>query len=134
MQFVFEPLGPEHNASDYRAWSSSLVHIRATPGYAGRRWPHEMTPEENRRDLELHARHFAERVGFTYTVLDPADGDVIGCVYVYPAEEGDAEHDASVRSWVRADRAGLDVALWRAVCDWLEREWPFQRVAYAERG
>jgi hypothetical protein len=59
---------------------------------------------------------------------------VIGCVYLYPADEGDAEHDASARSWVRADRAELDEPLWRVVCDWLEREWPFERVAYAERG
>jgi hypothetical protein len=25
------------------------------------------------------------RVGFTYTVLDPVDRDVIGCVYLYPS-------------------------------------------------
>jgi hypothetical protein len=34
---------------------------------------------------------------------------------------------------VRASRAELDVKLWRAVTDWLEGEWPFERVAYAER-
>lgn len=43
-------------------------------------------------------------------------------------------HLASVRSRVRADRTDLDEPLWRAVCDWLDREWPFQRVAYAARG
>ncbi len=132
-QFVLEPLGPQHNAADHHAWSSSLEHIRATPGFIGRSWPHEMTLAENLRDLEMHARHFEGRAGFTYTVLDPASRDVIGCVYLYPADEGDDEHDASARSWVRADRAELDEPLWRAVCDWLERDWPFERVAYAER-
>jgi hypothetical protein len=39
---------------------------------------------------------FAERTGFTYAVLDAAD-DVVGCVYLYPAEDG--EHDVHVRSW-----------------------------------
>jgi hypothetical protein len=124
--FALVPLGPEHNERDYAAWTSSVEHIRASPGWAGSSWPHEMTPDENRRDLERHARDFAERTGFTYTVLDLVDGDVIGCVYIYPGDEG-----ASVHSWVRADRAALDLPLRRAVRDWLDAEWPFERVDYA---
>ena len=56
---------------------------------------------------------------------------MIGCVYIYPDKS--ELHDANVRSWVRASRAELDAPLWRAVTDWLEAEWPFRRVAYAER-
>jgi hypothetical protein len=81
-RFVLEPFGPEHNERDHDAWSSSIEHIRATPGFQDRDWPREMTLEENRRDLERHARDFADRVGFTYTVLDPASRAVIGCVYI----------------------------------------------------
>jgi len=126
-----EPLGAEHNASDYAAWTSSMEHIRATPGFVGGKWPHEMTVEENRADLERHARDFAERRGFTYTVRDPGDGDVIGCLYIYPLK---GEPDvAAVSSWVRADRAELDVPLYRAVTEWLERDWPFPRFEYAAR-
>ncbi|HEX6680554.1 MAG TPA: hypothetical protein VF063_07910 [Gaiellaceae bacterium] len=33
-QFVLEPLGPEHNEQDYDAWTSSMDHIAATPGWA----------------------------------------------------------------------------------------------------
>lgn len=133
-EFVLEPLGPQHNDADYAAWSTSMEHIRATPGFSGRTWPHELSLADNLGDLQLHARHFEERSGFTYTVRAPGHGGVVGCVYIYPADEGDDEHDASVRSWVCADRADLDEPLWRAVCDWLDREWPFQRVAYAARG
>ena len=64
-------------------------------------------------------------------MLDPATGDVIGCVYIYP--DNSEEHDAKVLSWVRASRAELDAPLWRAVSDWLEAEWPFEHVSYAER-
>jgi hypothetical protein len=32
-EFVLEPLGPEHNELDYDAWTSSMEHIAATPGY-----------------------------------------------------------------------------------------------------
>jgi len=130
-QFRLEPLGPQHNDSDYEAWSSSLEHIRMTPGWETSSWPDDRTTVDNVRDLRAHADDFENRAGFTYTVLDAATAEVIGCVYMYP---GDGEqHDARVRSWVRASRPELDVQLWRAVTDWLAAEWPFQRVAYAER-
>ena len=77
--FLLEPLGPQHNESDYDAWTSSMEHIRATPGYPDGNWPHSMTLEQNRGDLERHQRDFQTRKGFTYTVLDPESRSVIGC-------------------------------------------------------
>lgn len=130
--FVLEPLGPQHNELDYDAWTSSLEHIRATPGFPWGTWPREMTPERNREDLERHADDFRLRKGFTYTVLDPGDRDVIGCLYVYPLRDHDGTAD--VRSWVRQSHAHLDVPLWRAVTDWLAADWPFAAVRYAPRG
>jgi hypothetical protein len=129
--FVLAPLGPEHNREDYDAWTSSMEHIRATPGYADRTWPRELTLDENLADLQRHADDFRNRVGFTYTVLDPTSRDVIGCVYIYPSSGPEA--DASVRSWVRWTHAHLDANLWRTVSDWLESDWPFRRVEYASR-
>ena len=130
-RFVLEPLGPEHNDRDYDAWTSSFEHIRATPGWEDSSWPREMTPDENRADLQRHADDFRNRMGFTYTVLDPASGDVIGCVYIYPRRDSDV--DARTRSWVRASHAELDTALWRAVSEWLASDWPFGSVEYAPR-
>jgi hypothetical protein len=130
-EFVLEPLGPEHNDLDYAAWTSSMEHIRSTPGYPDGSWPREMTPDQNRADLQRHADDFRARRGFTYTVLDPASRDVIGCVYIYPFPDGDA--DAVVLSWVRQTHAHLDTQLWRTVSEWLESDWPFASVAYAPR-
>ncbi len=58
---VLEPLGPEHNERDYAAWTSSMEHIHATPGFRdedhdtpapeGGRWPCPMTLEQNLGDL-----------------------------------------------------------------------------------
>jgi hypothetical protein len=130
-QFVLAPLGPQHNERDYDAWTSSLEHIRTTPGWEGSKWPREMTLDENRADLERHADDFRKRTGFTYTVLDPASRDVIGCVYIYPSPEGG--DDARVLSWVRASHAQLDAPLWRVVSEWLATDWPFGSVEYTPR-
>jgi hypothetical protein len=130
--FVLEPLGPEHNASDLAAWTSSIDHIRATPGFAGRSWPERvLSLEENETDLVGHAEEFRQRTAFTYTVLDPASGDVTGCVYLYPSRR--AGYDVAVMSWVTADRADLDKPLYEFVREWLAGAWPFSQPDYAER-
>ena len=138
-QFRLEPLGPQHNAADYAAWTASIQHIQATPGFSGTGWPRQMSLADNLRDLERHAQDFAERRGFTYTVLSIATGDVIGCVYIYPLRGESAgggsrgERPARAKSWVRAACAGLDPVLYRTVLVWLERDWPFDAVEYAPR-
>jgi len=137
-EFRLTPLGPQHNEADYAAWTPSIDHIRATPGFIAGSWPHEMSLADNLRDLERHAHDFAERRGFTYTVLSTRTGDVIGCVYIYPArgrEPGSAagRRRASIQSWVRADCAALDPVLHDAVRAWAERDWPFESIDYAPR-
>jgi hypothetical protein len=130
--FLLTPLGPEHNESDLDAWSSSVDHIHATPGFAGRPWPDEpMTLARNMADLRTHVEDFARRLGFTYSVLTDPGGEVIGCVYIYPS--GWEGADADVRSWVRASRAELDGPLWRTVSRWVASEWPFASFDYAAR-
>jgi hypothetical protein len=137
--FRLAPLGPQHNEADYAAWTGSMDHIHATPGFIGRSWPHPMALEDNLRDLEQHAQDFAERRGFTYTVLDADSDAVIGCVYIYPPKgqvpDGGTEGvpGATVRSWVRADHAQLDSVVYDAVLAWLERDWPFHSIEYAPR-
>ena len=128
--FWLEPLGPEHNEGDYRAWTSSIEHIRATPGFDGQRWPTPMSLAENLGDLERHASDFTARSGFTYTVRASGRDEIIGCVYIYPLRDGPG---AEVRSWVSADHAPLDVTLYEAVSEWLRSAWPFTSVTYAPR-
>ena len=123
-RFRLEPLGPQHNTADLAAWTSSVDHIRATPGYPDGSWPppEGMSPERNLQDLERHAADFAARKGFTFTVLEPSGGDVIGCVYIYPAQ--DPGFEAEIQSWVRASRAELDGPLADALAEWLAEDWP----------
>ena len=138
-EFRLEPLGPQHNTADYAAWTASIGHINATPGFPWGNWPHPMSLADNLRDLERHAQDFIARRGFTYTVLSTATGEVIGCVYIYPPRSQGQDHrqaggpHAAVRSWVRADHAALDPVLYHAVRAWLDRDWPFRSIEYAPR-
>jgi hypothetical protein len=125
--FRLRPLGPEHNERDHAAWTGSIDHILATPGFPDRDWPQPMSLEDNLADLQRHRDDFRDRVGFTYTVLDP-DGpvelaEVIGCVYIYPDRHPGT--DVLVQSWVRADRSHLDAVLAATVRTWLETAWPW---------
>src|SRR3954468_13398061 len=90
--FRLELLGPRHNEADHAAWTSSIEHIRSTPGFE-RGWPPAagMTLAENLADLESHAERSARRVDFAYSVIEVATGDVVGCVYFRPAARGPAE-------------------------------------------
>ncbi|MEU1075472.1 MULTISPECIES: N-acetyltransferase [unclassified Streptomyces] len=130
--FRLEPLNGRHNEADHAAWTTSIEHIRATPGFQDRDWPPPagMSLRENLRDLDQHAEDFARRTGFTYSVLDDG-GEVIGCVYIYPSRTDSGV--AQVRSWVRADRAELDRPVHDAVAAWLSSAWPFEQFDYAPR-
>ncbi|MFE2289111.1 N-acetyltransferase [Streptomyces sp. NPDC059443] len=134
--FRLEPLGPEHNERDLAAWSGSIAHVRATPGFLGN-WPplEGMSAEQNLADLVRHAGDFAGRRGFTYSVLEGEGeaAEVVGCLYIYPSK-ADPER-VQVSSWVRADRVALDKAVYDAVTDWLAEFWPFaaERIDYAAR-
>ena len=97
-------------------------------------WPRVgFTIEENLADLEQHQQEFLSREAFAYTVVSPDESRVVGCVYINPAKEEGI--DARIRMWVRESeyKKGLDPLLFRAVKEWIEKEWPFEKVSYPER-
>ena len=128
--FRLTPLGPEHNDADYAAWTSSIDHIRATPGFEEASWPRPRSIADNLGDLKRHRGDYDNRRGFTYTVLEPG-GEIIGCVYIYPSHKPDV--DARVRSWVSAAYERMDQPLWKAISEWLGSSWPFADFDYAPR-
>jgi len=91
-----------------------------------------LTLEQNLIDLGWHQKEFQRRTSFAYTVVAPGDdGHVLGCAYIYPSDE--AGFDARAHCWVRREAAALDRELHDALRAWIEREWPFERVAYPGR-
>ncbi|HEV8064495.1 MAG TPA: hypothetical protein VGP46_06670 [Acidimicrobiales bacterium] len=125
-RFRFAVLGPEHNAADLEAWSSSIEHIHSSPGFRSGGWPlRPYSLDENLADLEQHRHHHRRRLDFAWTVLDPnRPSKVIGCVYLKPDPTGVAEAEA--RSWVRADCAHLDSDLRAHLRPWFASAWPVQ--------
>lgn len=103
-------------------------------------WPaDDFTVDGNRADLEgLEQRH-QDRKAFTYTVMNPAGTECLGCVYLMPTDTrtfaqahitpvGDQRWDdyaAAVYFWVRKSRLalGTDRVLLDALRSWLTRDW-----------
>lgn len=125
-------LAPEHNESDYRAWTESMDFIRGLPGWASSSWPEPMTLQENLADCVSHIERSSSGVDFAYTVLLPDRDEVIGCVYFKPTKPPRADA-VRVLSWVTAEHADLDEPLYEAVTAWLAEAWPWFVVEYAPR-
>jgi hypothetical protein len=93
--------------------------------------PFVETVAENLVDLGWHQKEFELRRSFAYTIVAPDESRVLGCAYIDPSDT----HEARVWMWVRRDayEDGLDPVVEAALREWLERDWPFQRVDWGKR-
>ncbi|WP_084073018.1 GNAT family N-acetyltransferase [Demequina sp. NBRC 110052] len=91
--------------------------------------PASMTAEQDREDLERHAREIEAHESFNYAVLTRDEDRLLGCIYLDPLPPDAAGPVAEVSWWLVADAdAGLREALDAVVPAWLARDWPFVRV------
>jgi hypothetical protein len=106
------------------------MHDRVAPDGTHRGAP-GLTLEQNLVDLGWHEKEFQLRRSFAYTVVVPDESRVLGCVYLYPADDADVD----VHLWVRRDawEAGLDPELEQAVRSWVDERWPFSTAVYPGR-
>ena len=106
---------------------SSIEHLRSTTGFSGGSWPPPggMTLEENLADLRRHADDFT-RAAVTHSPSSTQATTTSSAASTCIPRPGD--WDVTVRSWVRADRSGLDAPLADAVARWLVTDWPWGRV------
>jgi hypothetical protein len=127
-QFRLRMLARTDAEADYEAVMASQARLRAGSPHG---WPRDgFTLAENLADLERHEQEFHDRIAFAYTVVNPEDTRVLGCVYINPpADAGD--HDAEVYMWVRDEHHPMLTAkLYAAVDTWLMDAWPFESVRY----
>ncbi|MFT4025199.1 MAG: twin-arginine translocation pathway signal protein [Novosphingobium sp.] len=132
--FKLVPLGPALVKVDFDAYMSSIEHLQQTFSRSTA-WPREgITDADAMKDMEGEQARFQARKSFAYGVLTPDGRRERGSVYVRPSPSKD--YDAVVSLWVtKADYdAGFDAELYRWVTGWVQKEWPFKRVAYPGRG
>jgi hypothetical protein len=115
---------------DYPAVMGSRERLWSIYGPAWGWPPASMTVEEDRADLERHAREIEAHESFNYALLDAAEERLFGCVYIDPPADADvaAGHDAVVSWWVVDDAVGteLERGLDEFVPRWLATNWPFR--------
>jgi hypothetical protein len=131
--FKLVPLGPEVVQADFDAYMSSIEHLQ-TSFSRSTRWPRsDITAADAMKDMEGEQARFKSRKSFAFAVLTPDGSRERGSVYVSPSPVGG--YDAVVRMWVtKADYdAGFDARLYKWVTDWIQKDWPFQKVAYPGR-
>jgi hypothetical protein len=116
---------------DYDAVMTSVEHLKTI--WPGGGWPEGLTLEQDLIDLGWHQKEFQRRRSFAYTVVNPSESMVTGCVYINPTSK--RGYDAVVYLWARQSElsSGLETRLYAAVKEWVAKEWPFERVAYPGR-
>jgi len=127
-RYTLRPLTREHTAPDYEAVMETQERLRAS---APNGWPRPgFTLEENRSDLIQHEDEFARRISYAYTMLDPDETVVLGCVYLNPPDN--QAYEVDVHMWVREQRwaEGLAQQLHRDVDAWLRNVWHFSAIGY----
>jgi hypothetical protein len=131
--FVLRPIHVNDAVIDYDAVMTSVDHLRdcywRAPG-----WPtDDLTLMQDLIDLAWHTKERQFRTSFVYIPVS-LDGKVqLGAVYIDPSvKEG---YDVNVQTWVRASEVanGFDDRFFQLVREWIERDWPFERVAYPGR-
>jgi len=118
---------------DYPAVMGSRERLWAKYGEAWGWPPATMSFEADRDDLAHHEAEIAAHETFNYAVLDSAESELLGCIYIDPPDERSPEGTDAVVSWWVVD-AAVGTELERALDDfvprWLADTWQFEHVHY----
>ncbi|NED94017.1 N-acetyltransferase [Phytoactinopolyspora alkaliphila] len=135
--FILRPIVAADAELDYAAVMESKDYLRT---WEQSSWPEDdFTVAANREDLEKLEHRHANRQAFTYTMMNPAGTECLGCVYVMSSDSpmfAQAritavanrrwdDYKAAVYFWVRKSR--LETAMDRVLLDalrvWFGRDW-----------
>ena len=97
-------------------------------------WPPEsLTFAADRADLARHEREARDHKSFNYAMFDAAETQLLGCIYIDPAERVGA--DADISWWVTDAEVGgpLDTTLAEFVPRWIADDWPFTTPRFIGR-
>lgn len=139
-EFTLRPLTPDHVELDHAALMKSKTMLRLWSGHPDGGWPQDdFSVADNMKDMEWHYGDHLARTAFTFTVLTPAEDEVLGCIYIVPfaplmdenphLAELVQDHAALIRFWAVEPRLadGLDERLLSRLLTWLNEEWAFEQ-------
>jgi hypothetical protein len=138
-EFLIRPLLATDVELDYAAVMESREFLRK---WEQSTWPaDDFTVADNLKDLQRHEREHINRESFTFTVMNPAETECLGCIYIFPrtarwlsqaettpiADADWADYEAIVLFWIRQSRLaeGMDRKLLDTLRPWLQQEWSF---------
>ena len=119
---------------DYPAVMGSREQLWAKYGTAWGWPPATMTYEADQKDLARHEAEIARHETFNYAVVNEAETELLGCVYIDPPDETSPPGSDAIVSWWLVDRAvgtELERALDDVVPRWLADTWGFGSVHYS---
>lgn len=124
---------------DYIAVMSSIDIIHETRSES---WPtKELTIEDDLIDLGWHQREFEFKSSFAFTIMNKEQTECLGCIYFYPddSEMSDANskpgYDVNISWWCTQKMYdnGFYERLSYDIKEWVERDWPFEKVFYSNK-
>lgn len=142
-EFTLRPLTPAHVELDHTTLMTSKKMLRLWSGNPEDGWPDDdFSVEQNMEDMEWHYSDHLKRIAFTFTVLNPAEDEVIGCIYIVPFEplmeanpqltELIQDDAALIRFWAVEPRLGdgLDARILQSMVRWFNEEWAFAQTYF----
>lgn len=131
--YHLRPITADDTEKDVAAVMGSQERLWSIYGEAWGWPPADMSAEADREDLQRHWEEVQRHESFNYALLDAAETELVGCVYVDPPDRDDC--DAVISWWVRDEHVGTEVeaALDAFVPAWVERDWPLSRPFYGVR-
>ena len=143
-EFLIRPLSETDVELDYAAVMESKEYLRK---WEQANWPSDdFTLADNLKDLQRHEREHINRESFTFTVMNPAETECLGCIYIFPltarwlskaeatpkGETAWSDYEAVISFWIRQSRLaeGMERRLLDVLCPWFEQEWTFDDLLY----
>ncbi len=130
-QYKLVPLGPAVAELDYKAYMSSIDHIRKTQGG---NWPRPgLTMADQAKDMDGEKAQWDSRNSFPFAILTPDGTKELGCFYLRPSNREGYDVVATLWTTQEAFDAGMEDVLIRDLKAWLVRDWPFRKPAWRGR-
>ncbi|GAA2795160.1 hypothetical protein GCM10010441_20540 [Kitasatospora paracochleata] len=122
--YTLRPITIHDLAQDHALVTDTREELWAQFGDSWAWPPKDLTLEQDLIQLAWHQQEFTRRTSFAYAVETPADGRLLGCVYLDPAT--DPGHPVELTHWTRGGRdTPLDRHLATTLHHWLTTRWPW---------